>query len=295
MTVSFTFTGGYRGQEQAATLLADHGMAGTFYVSSGYIGRPAYLSRHDLRTIHAAGSEIGGGTVTHRDLSAISPDTVLREVCHDRATLSSWDIPVSSFAYPHGTWTYETQVAVQACGYNSARGIAELRVSDHHCAGCPSSESLPPRNPYDLKTVSPQATVAQVEAMIRVAAAEGGGWVPVALSHFCACSGEGEGGIRADHLDELVRWVAAQPFVTVRTVDEVVGGTVRPVVRAPAPPATASAAGAPTSNRDLSRMPAWVVLGQGIGQAEIIFTGLLLACLAVAAYRLTTRGRRYDR
>src|SRR4051794_23469297 len=62
-TVSFTFTGGYRGQEAAAHTLVRDDMQGTFYLSSGLIGLPDYLDKADVRSIAASGREIGGGTV----------------------------------------------------------------------------------------------------------------------------------------------------------------------------------------------------------------------------------------
>jgi hypothetical protein len=45
----------------------------------------------------------------------------------------------------------------------------------------------------------------------------------------------------------------------------------------------------------LSRRPAWTVLGVGIGQVHILFTGLLIATVFVATYRVSTRGSRYGR
>ena len=49
--VSFTFDGTFKGQEDAAVILSENGLAGTFYVNSGYLDFPAYLSVDQLRSI----------------------------------------------------------------------------------------------------------------------------------------------------------------------------------------------------------------------------------------------------
>ena len=45
----------------------------------------------------------------------------------------------------------------------------------------------------------------------------------------------------------------------------------------------------------LNRRPAWTVLGVGIGQVQILFSGLAIATAVVATYRVATRGSRYGR
>jgi peptidoglycan/xylan/chitin deacetylase (PgdA/CDA1 family) len=291
-TVSFTFTGGFRGQEVAAAILARHNMTGTFYVSSRSIGLPAYLGARDLRSIAGSGSEIGGGTLSHQDLATQTDEQVVQEICADRSTLSSWGFPVTSFAYPYGSWTYAGQAAAQKCGYNSARGLAELRVSDTLCSACPASESVPPLNAYDLRTTSPGATVADLEKVIGHAQQSGGGWVLVALDHVCRCPDRGDRAISPAEFEQLVRWVSRRPGTRVRTVNQVIGGSVLPVAAAP------RTQGAPSHREDaipLNRRPAWTVLGAGIGQVQIIFSGLAMATAVVGTYRVATRGSRYGR
>lgn len=293
-TVSFTFTGGYRGQEAAAQVLARHHLNGTFYVSSHFVGLPDYLSIHELRALSASGSEIGGGATRHQDLAGMPMDQVLAEVCDDRVALASWGFPVRSFAYPYGSGTYAAQAAVKRCGYNSARGVAQLRVSDTHCTACPTAESVPPLNPYNLRTTSPGTTVEELTRVIARAQHLGGGWVVVALGPVCDCP-DRAGSVSSAQLEELVRWVASRsPRLQVRTVGQVVGGPVRETVAVSAlRPARSSAV--PTPARSLSQMPAWRILGAEIGQVQILLTGMLSAVVLVVAYRLGTRGSRYAR
>jgi hypothetical protein len=166
-------------------------------------------------------------------------------------------------------------------------------VSNTHCSACPPSESLPPRNAYELRTTSSRATVAGLERAISRAQESGGGWVLVALDHLCRCPDRGDGALTPEQFEQFVRWVSARPGVGVRTVNQVVGGSVRPV-----PPASTAqmTQGTDTHHDDaspLSQRPAWTVLGVGIGQVQILFSGLLMATGVVGTYRVATRGSRY--
>src|SRR4051794_3171954 len=265
-TVSLTFTGGYRGQQVAAAILNRHGMAGTFYVSSHYVGMADYMSVRDLRAIARSRSEIGGGTVSHHDLATMSAATVRVEVCNDRAALRAWGFPATSFAYPYGSWTYDGQLAAKSCGYNSARGLARLRVSATHCGGCPTSEGVPPLDVYDIRTTSPGSSIAELERAVERAEHAGGGWVPLALSHVCVCPEKGRAAITPAELERLVTWLGRRsPTTEVRTVDQVVGGPVRAAVAVAVPSrsATPRTAGAAPPSRRAAGAPGGVGLNPG--------------------------------
>ena len=100
LTVSLTFDDGSADQMTAQRLLKKHGMVGTFYINSSFIGLPGYLTRADLKTLKANGHEIGGHTVSHPSLISLSAGEVNRQICTDRNTLLSWGYRVTSFAYP---------------------------------------------------------------------------------------------------------------------------------------------------------------------------------------------------
>ena len=50
-----------------------HGLVGTFFITTSWIGSPSYLTQANLRTMAADGNEIGGHTVTHPDLTTPCP------------------------------------------------------------------------------------------------------------------------------------------------------------------------------------------------------------------------------
>jgi hypothetical protein len=296
-TVSLTFAGGYHGQAQAATVLAHHGLAGTFYVNSGYIGFPDYMSVAGLRTIERNRSEIGGAGVTNRDLTTMSDAEVTAAVCDDRATLAALGFVTTSFSFPHGHASYAAEAAVKGCGYNSARSIAGLYRSPQACAACPLTESLPPTNPYSIRTTAPGATVKELKQRVAAAELTDGGWVVLALGRVCTCP-EDDDAISPRALSSFATWLAGRPATTrVRTVDQVVRGRLQgvtgtPLARLFPPPPTAVTAADRTT---ISRLPAWTVLGVGIGQAQLLSTGLVSAVVLAAGYRVLTRGRRYGR
>jgi peptidoglycan/xylan/chitin deacetylase (PgdA/CDA1 family) len=293
-TVSFTFSGSYNGQQVAADILAKHGLAGTFYVHSGYIDYPAYLSSDQLRSITRAGSEIGGAGVRNRDLTQLSDADARRDLCDDRATLDHLGFPVTSLAYPLGSASYALQLAAHDCGYNSARGVAGLHSSNTSCVACPRSENLPPGNVYDIRTTSPGASVRQLEGTIEAAQKHGGGWVVLDFQYVCVCPERGRAAITPAMFKTLVTWVARQPRVTVRTVDRVIGGSLEPPVGSPlARFAPTPAAHTPSLPRSLR--PAWTIVGVEIGQQQILFTALFLAGSIVITYRVATRSHRYGK
>jgi len=292
-TVSFTFTGSYNGQDAAASILAGHGLAGTFYVNSGYLDYPGYLSVDQLRSITRAGSEIGGGSLKNTDLATMSREEVHETVCDDRATLTALGLPVTSFAYPRGRWTYDAQLAAHECGYNTGRQIAGLKVSEDHCPACPLAENIPAANAYQVRTTSPGSRVSDLKSLVERAELHGGGWLVLAFSNVCICP-ERSGAITPYRLDEFARWISERPSVSVRTVDQVVGGELRDAVGTPLerfmPRPSPRATPVP-----LSRIPAWTVLGVQVGQAQILLTGLLLSVAVVMTYRVATRSNRYGK
>ena len=72
-------------------------------------------------------------------------------------------------------------------------------------------------------------------------------------------------------------------------------GSVQPVAAVATAQPTQAADSQHQDTIPLSRRPAWTVLGVGIGQVEILFTGLVMATAVVGTYRVATRGSRYGR
>ncbi len=80
LVVSLTFDDGLAGQMQYLQTLQQHRLTGTFYVNTGDIGQPSYMTRADLSQIAAAGDEVGGHSVSHPNLAQDAPDETARQI-----------------------------------------------------------------------------------------------------------------------------------------------------------------------------------------------------------------------
>jgi len=180
--VTIQFDDTYADQLRALPLLRARGMAATFYVNSGYVGARGHLSSADLHALFAAGNEIGGHTVHHANLTRVAAATARREVCADRNALLAAGFPVTSFAYPFGSFHASTERVARACGYNSARGISG--VSNRG----PFGETMPPRNHYATRTPPIPLSSTRLSVLKRFvtdAEAHHGGWVQFIFHRVC--------------------------------------------------------------------------------------------------------------
>ena len=95
-------------------ILQELGIRASLYVPTDWLGGTnpwisgpysAILTRDELRELAAAGWELGGHTVTHRDLAALDYDGCVREIegsC--RALEEILGAAVQTFAYPFGSY-----------------------------------------------------------------------------------------------------------------------------------------------------------------------------------------------
>jgi MYXO-CTERM domain-containing protein len=164
-------------------------------------------------------------------------------------------LTVMSLAYPHGTASGATQLVASGCGYNSARNVSGLRAhAPESCTGCPYVETIPPAATMGIRTpgsVKSSQLATDLEQNVLDAEARGGGWVPFVIHHVC--DGCNTDAISPAQLQALVTWLAArQPMgTTVKTVQEVIGGTLQPAVIAPAATPYAAPDGNLLRNSDL--------------------------------------------
>ncbi len=221
--ISITFDDGYADQYLAASILRLHGMQGTFYIITGKIGQAGYLSWQQLTDMQSTGSEIGGHSITHPNLTSLHGYALRHEICDGRIDLIEHGLRVTSFAYPYGMQNEETIQAVAACGYNSGRGVNGQR------------ETIPPKNLYALRIADPvQNTTTQtaLRGYVKQAERAGGGWVQLLIHHVCEnCDPYS---ITPAEFSKFLDWLRQrEPDGTVvRTIDQVIGGAVQQPVPA---------------------------------------------------------------
>ena len=242
--VSLTFDDGDADQMAAAQVLHRYRLPATFYIITGAVGTPGYVTRSDLRQLAADGNEIGGHTVSHLRLTALTTAEARRQVCDSRSILARWGYRALSFAYPGGADSPRTEAIVRGCGYTSARGLVGLRAPG--CPGCTRTGSIPPGDPMVLRTageVDSSWTLRDLERTV-TAAERQGGWLPLVFHHVCGGSRCGGLAVRATMLDSFARWLAQRERLgtAVRTVGQVIGGTATGSTARPVPHVAPAAA-----------------------------------------------------
>ncbi len=242
--VSIQFDDG-RGQAPVRAILARHHLHATFFVNTGYVGTPDYLTWSQVKALAADGNEIAGHTLTHRDLAALSPAEAQREVCGDRDALIHHGFRPVDFAYPFGSYTKATERIVQRCGYSFGRAAWGLWGSgcEEEPAGCPYAvdpAALP--DPWAIPTADAPIDLTYVENQRQVvlrAIAHGGGWVQFFFHRICPDDCDEYSWTPAS-LDAFLTWLEQQRAagaLDVRTMSEVLTPAFHPAVAAPAPPA----------------------------------------------------------
>jgi len=229
--VTLTFDDTRADQYQALAVLQAHGMNATFFVNSGRIGLPGFMTVDQVLALQDAGNEIGGHTVTHADLPTLDENDQKREVCNDRVQLMSLGFAVTSFAYPYGDTDPQIEELVQGCGYNSARGIGNIG-----CSGCRNAESVPPIDVLHTSTpdsIKVDTALAEMEGYVSQAQSDGGGWVQIVMHYVC--DGCNRYSISLSNLTSFLDFIA-DAGVTVATVQQVIDGSLLPPIPGPPPP-----------------------------------------------------------
>jgi peptidoglycan/xylan/chitin deacetylase (PgdA/CDA1 family) len=276
--VTFAWGGGLADQIPSLAIFREYGMHATYFVPSGLVctlsqarclRSSPYLTIADIRAIAAGGNEIGGLSVTHQQLTTMPVAEAEREVCDDRSNLVRLGLRPTDFAYPFAMVNPAVEALTRACGYNAGLGTGTLRGAGR-CDGCALAETIPPRDPYNVRTpvevnsVGTLWTPGTYESIVTGARQHGGGWIVFTIHDICATNCNL--GTTTAILAAVLKWLREQSGrnVVVETMRQVIGGPVRPAVAGPAPRA----------------LPAAGVINADLAQA----TGALPACFQEAAY-----------
>ena len=200
--VSLTFDDGDADNSSILPVLQQYGLHATFYIPSGLVGKPNYMTWDQLKALQAAGNEIGGHSYDHARLGGLSAAQLQHEICDDRQNLLEHGLSPVSFAYPFGNYDASVKGMVQQCGYMGARTIA----------GGPQRFPLPDAfavraMPY----VVSDTDLAKIQRYVTGSRSEGANWVVLTFHHVCdACDYYA---IRPDVMNQLVHWLARQQSI----------------------------------------------------------------------------------
>jgi peptidoglycan/xylan/chitin deacetylase (PgdA/CDA1 family) len=96
-------------------------MTATFFVITGRMTEPGFLTAEAIRQLDRAGMDVGDHTAHHVDLRAITPSELRMETAGSRRTLQAvLGHPVYYFAYPFGAYDDAVVQAVKAAGFTMA-------------------------------------------------------------------------------------------------------------------------------------------------------------------------------
>ena len=120
--VMITFDDGW-GEDMwiARRFLDPRGMPTVFFVYTGAVGAPGYLSWSDAKSLEAAGHEVLSHTVSHPDLQQVPDARLASEMRDSRARLErELGHPIECIAYPFGSYDGRVVKAASNAGYRLA-------------------------------------------------------------------------------------------------------------------------------------------------------------------------------
>jgi peptidoglycan/xylan/chitin deacetylase (PgdA/CDA1 family) len=108
-------------------ILQRHGLTATFFVYPSGIGLEksdgVYMTWPQLQNLIRQGMDIQSHSISHPDLTTLSPQEARREILESKAILESHlNRPVIAFAYPFGKYNDSVVGIVKAAGYRCALG-----------------------------------------------------------------------------------------------------------------------------------------------------------------------------
>jgi len=120
--VVLTFDDGYEDQyKHALPVLRRYGFRATFFIVSGFVNRPRYMTWRQIKQLDRDGMEIGVHTVSHLDLTTL-PTRFLWHQIYGAKLAIEWHLrhPVRVFAYPSGAFDGAVLADVRRAGFIAA-------------------------------------------------------------------------------------------------------------------------------------------------------------------------------
>lgn len=162
--VTLTFDDGHASDASVALpALQQNSLTGTFYLVTGYLGTPDYITSAGALQLRDGGMEIGAHTVTHSDLVTLTDAQQQAELANSKSGLEALiGRPVPNFASPFGSYNAAVLSKIKAIygSHRSTRDGYNLRTTT---------------DVYEMKrqTVTPATTVADVAGWVSQAQANG--------------------------------------------------------------------------------------------------------------------------
>ncbi len=120
--VIITFDDGYNDAfANAYPALKQNGQVGVFYIISGFLGRPDFLTADQVKQMSDDNMEIGSHTIDHPDLTTLGQAKLTNELTGSKSSLETIiGKTVTSFCYPSGQHNVTVDETVKQAGYLTA-------------------------------------------------------------------------------------------------------------------------------------------------------------------------------
>jgi peptidoglycan/xylan/chitin deacetylase (PgdA/CDA1 family) len=120
-TVAITFDDGCESDLlYAAPLLRELNFGATFYITTGFLGKPGHLSQPQVRELSALGFEIGCHSMSHHYLTDLNNRDLNREVAEAKVQLEQiLGMPVQHFSCPGGRYDKRVADTALRAGYRT--------------------------------------------------------------------------------------------------------------------------------------------------------------------------------
>ena len=238
--VSFSFDDGLSSAPVAGSVMSAFGLKASFFIITGDVGTPGFLTWENVATLAAEGQEIGAHTVNHEDLALLTPEEQHFQICRSREALEEHGYHPLSFAYPHGSFNAESLRILKECGFTSARLFGDYQGPNgpepaEDTKIYPEPFSIP--DPFELSTQGSPETPVKLEELEDDYEWGVGGWVIIAVHGVCPstetpnkseCEGL-YGPISQTILEEYLTWLKQKPETAFRTIGQVVNDKTPPV------------------------------------------------------------------
>jgi peptidoglycan/xylan/chitin deacetylase (PgdA/CDA1 family) len=110
--------------ETAFPIMQKYNLTGVAYIVGNYMDTEGYMTAEQIKTLAAAGWEIGSHSRSHRDLRKLEPAVQMVEIVDARKELQeATGTSVDTFAYPFGFVGNTAGGYVHAAGYIAAMGL----------------------------------------------------------------------------------------------------------------------------------------------------------------------------
>jgi peptidoglycan/xylan/chitin deacetylase (PgdA/CDA1 family) len=123
----------------AAPILQSMGFGATFFITVGFLGKPGYLSRSQVRELHDLGFDIGCHSMTHPHLPDLDGVRLRREIIDAKLDLEQiTGAPVRHFSCPGGRYDARVVALAREAGYlslSTSRAQANSSVTDAFALG----------------------------------------------------------------------------------------------------------------------------------------------------------------